>query len=261
MKPSRIVPPGTQTEVITEPRALKGDLDTIVLMALRKEPERRYSSAGEFAADIERYQGMRPIRARRNALAYTSVRFVQRQKKTITMAFVVAACFSLITWEIAKYHYQSEAERGSERVQQLIARDQARQGQANNFPGLRADLRQFSAYYQDTFGSYLGRHLIPAEQRRKVVADGFRYLAWVSPEGVKDREASEALARAYLTLAEIQNRGNDPRAARSICETALNRLGPALAQFANSQQSSQYSKQLAELANRLGALLRSLNTP
>jgi hypothetical protein len=41
-------------------RRLKGDLDTIVLMAMRKEPERRYSSIGQFAADISGLSGRIP---------------------------------------------------------------------------------------------------------------------------------------------------------------------------------------------------------
>ncbi len=45
-------------------RALAGDLDAIVLKALRKEPQRRYLSAGDLAADLERHLTHRPIRAR-----------------------------------------------------------------------------------------------------------------------------------------------------------------------------------------------------
>ena len=46
-------------------RALAGDLDAIVLKALRKEPQRRYLSAGDLAADLERHLTHRPIQARR----------------------------------------------------------------------------------------------------------------------------------------------------------------------------------------------------
>ena len=46
-------------------RALVGDLDAIILKALRKEPQRRYLSAGDLAADLKRHLTHRPIRARR----------------------------------------------------------------------------------------------------------------------------------------------------------------------------------------------------
>jgi eukaryotic-like serine/threonine-protein kinase len=45
---------------------LKGDLDNIVLMALRKEPPRRYSSVSEFSEDIHRHLTGLPVRARKS---------------------------------------------------------------------------------------------------------------------------------------------------------------------------------------------------
>ena len=59
---------------------LAGDLDTIVLKCLRKTPERRYGSAAELSADLERYLGGQPVRARPNTLAYRSQRFIRRHK-------------------------------------------------------------------------------------------------------------------------------------------------------------------------------------
>jgi hypothetical protein len=46
---------------------LRGDLDVLVLMALRKEPERRYGGSAELAADVRRYQTGRTLRARGDA--------------------------------------------------------------------------------------------------------------------------------------------------------------------------------------------------
>ena len=51
-------------------RVLAGDLDTIVLMAMRKEPERRYSSAEQLADDLRRYLDGRPVRARGDSTFY-----------------------------------------------------------------------------------------------------------------------------------------------------------------------------------------------
>jgi serine/threonine protein kinase/tetratricopeptide (TPR) repeat protein/TolB-like protein len=72
-------------------RAIESDLDTIVLKAIRKEPERRYASVREFAEDIERYLTGRPIFARDASLGYRSSRFVLRHKESVTTAMVVLA--------------------------------------------------------------------------------------------------------------------------------------------------------------------------
>jgi TolB-like protein/Tfp pilus assembly protein PilF len=72
-------------------RQLRGDLDKIVLMALRKEPARRYSSIAAFAEDIRRHVEGRPVRARPNTAAYLTTRFIVRHKQPIGALFVAAA--------------------------------------------------------------------------------------------------------------------------------------------------------------------------
>jgi serine/threonine protein kinase len=57
---------GAGEEAQRRARQLRGDLDTIVSVALRKEPERRYRSARELAEDIERHLDGRPVRAHLN---------------------------------------------------------------------------------------------------------------------------------------------------------------------------------------------------
>jgi serine/threonine protein kinase/tetratricopeptide (TPR) repeat protein len=59
-------------------RMLKGDLDNIVFMAMRKEPERRYGSSQQMANDIQRYLDGKTVIARRDTLAYRSTKFVKR---------------------------------------------------------------------------------------------------------------------------------------------------------------------------------------
>jgi len=65
---------------------LRGDLDNIVMMALRKEPQRRYASVEELAGDIDNYLARRPVRARRDTLAYRSCKFVRRHVAVVAIS-------------------------------------------------------------------------------------------------------------------------------------------------------------------------------
>jgi WD40 repeat protein/serine/threonine protein kinase len=67
-------------------RLLTGDLDTIVLCALRKDPERRYASVAELADDLLRFLDNRPVRARPESLSYLLTKFVQRHRWAVAMA-------------------------------------------------------------------------------------------------------------------------------------------------------------------------------
>ena len=70
-------------------RALRDDLDAIVLMALRKEPERRYKSVEQLAEDIERYLVGLPVVARPDSVGYRARKFLRRNR-TVVAAGVVA---------------------------------------------------------------------------------------------------------------------------------------------------------------------------
>jgi len=68
---------------------LKGDLDNIVLMALRKEPQRRYASVEQFAEDIRRYLANLPVMARKDTASYRASKFVLRHKAGVTAAIAI----------------------------------------------------------------------------------------------------------------------------------------------------------------------------
>jgi serine/threonine protein kinase len=71
-------------------RQLRGDLDNIILMALRKEPQRRYSSVEQFAEDIRRYLATLPVVARKDTPRYRASKFVTRHKAGVAAAGAVA---------------------------------------------------------------------------------------------------------------------------------------------------------------------------
>ncbi len=73
-------------------RQLAGDIDNILLMALRKEPERRYGSVEQFADDLRRHLQGHPVTARPDTLRYRTGKFVHRHR-----ALVFAAALLLVT--------------------------------------------------------------------------------------------------------------------------------------------------------------------
>jgi eukaryotic-like serine/threonine-protein kinase len=82
-------------------RELQGDLDNIVKMAMRKEPERRYSSVEQFAADIQRFLDDMPVLARPDSWSYRATRFVQRH--TVVVGLSVAFVVTLLAFSITVY--------------------------------------------------------------------------------------------------------------------------------------------------------------
>ncbi|VAX19949.1 Adenylate cyclase [hydrothermal vent metagenome] len=64
---------------------LKGDLDNIILKAMRKDPAQRYRSAQEFIDDIDRYLNGLPVTARQDTISYRFSKFVKRHKVGVTL--------------------------------------------------------------------------------------------------------------------------------------------------------------------------------
>lgn len=92
-------------------RQLRGDLDTIVLKALRREPERRYATVEALAVDLRSYLVGRPIAAQRDSVVYRSGKFLLRHRLGVTLAsfallgLFVATAFAF--WEAARARAQA----------------------------------------------------------------------------------------------------------------------------------------------------------
>ncbi len=74
---------------IRNPKLLRGDLDNIVLMAMRKETARRYRSVDQFSEDIARYLEGLPVLARKDTILYRSTKFIRRNKVGLAAAALV----------------------------------------------------------------------------------------------------------------------------------------------------------------------------
>jgi serine/threonine protein kinase len=67
-------------------RMLQGDLETIVSKALKRDPEHRYASVGEFADDLRRYLDDQPIWARPDSARYRLAKFAARHRRVVAAA-------------------------------------------------------------------------------------------------------------------------------------------------------------------------------
>ncbi|HET6577195.1 MAG TPA: protein kinase [Gemmatimonadales bacterium] len=86
-------------------RRLRGDLDTIVLTAIRKEPARRYSSVASLADDLRRHLDERPVIARADGVGYRMRKFVRRNRAGVlagAVAIVGAAALAAAGLSLAR---------------------------------------------------------------------------------------------------------------------------------------------------------------
>ncbi|MBX3724318.1 MAG: protein kinase [Xanthomonadales bacterium] len=98
------------------PRLLRGDLDTIVLTALRREPDRRYASAAALAEDLRRHLEGQPIRARPDSRAYRLAKFLRRHRLGVVAAALVLC--ALVTGVVLALSQAQQARVQAQRAEQ-----------------------------------------------------------------------------------------------------------------------------------------------
>lgn len=173
-------------EKSTTPRPrLHADLDNIVLMAMRKEPQRRYATAEQFAEDIHRHLDGRPVRARHDTFTYRAGKFIRRQKIAVAAAALVTVTLLIgiitTTWQarVARAE-RARAERRFNEVRQL----------ANSF------VFEVHDAVWNLPGSTTARSLI--------VQRGLNYLDSLARDAGDDRGLQRELAVAYEKLGAVQ---------------------------------------------------------
>ena len=172
-KPSEIaVVPGCSPKRLK--RLLAGDLDAIILLALRKEPERRYSSAERFADDVGRYLTGLPVCAHRGSTVGRAVRFLHRHTVAAILCgmFVLALILGfagIITDLISARRQRDRARDSFNRARQAVNQIFARvsQGRIFNQPGMHpvrnALLKDTQQFYEDFLNHHGGDPTLPAE--------------------------------------------------------------------------------------------------
>lgn len=113
-------------------RAVRGDLDWIVMKALHKDRNMRYESAGAFAADLTRFVANEPVTARPPSATYQLVKFVQRYRRSIAAitTIVVAVLIGIggiaagVGWAIRDRTAREEQESREQLADQMRAESQ-----------------------------------------------------------------------------------------------------------------------------------------
>ncbi len=175
----------------TNRRSLRGDLDTIILKALRKDPARRYASVEQFAADIERHLEGLPVIARPDTFAYRFSKFIARNRVGVVAAMLV---FVVLAGGIAATGWQAyRAER-----QRKIAEQRFRQVRelANNI----------------VFKYYDEAEKLPnsTAMRQMFVDDSLAYFNSLAEDASADDQLKSELARTFLRIGRVQGRPSSP---------------------------------------------------
>ena len=172
------VPPSAAVEDRSVSRRLKGDLDNIVLRALQKEPERRYTSVEHLAGDLRRYLERRPVLARPDSLAYRAGKFVQRNRLAVALASLTGA--AILTGSAVAIEEARIAHERFEDVRKL----------ASTF------VFDVDAAARDVPGATRIRQLI--------TRTGLEYLNRLAANSARDWALKRELAAAYRRIAMVQ---------------------------------------------------------
>lgn len=166
-------------------RMLRGDLDNIVMKALRKEPARRYVSVQQFRDDIHRHLHKLPISARPDAMGYRAGRFIQRH--TLGVAAAVAIVLALVGGIITTAR------------QARIAAD-ARNEAEQRFDAVRSLANTLLFDFHDAIRDLPGA--TPA--RRLLVENARQYLDSLSKDIGEESTLQAELAEAHERVGEVQ---------------------------------------------------------
>ena len=183
-------------------RRLRGDLDNITLMALRKEPDRRYTSVQQFAEDIRRHLEGLPVSAAKASWSYRAGKFVRRHKVGIAASsLVVIAVFSGVVTTVREARIAAANERRAEQ----------------RFNDVRKLANSLMFEIHDAIRDLPGS--TPA--RRLLVNRALEYLDSLSSQSKGDISLQKELAAAYERVGDVlgypyaANLGDRPGAERS----------------------------------------------
>jgi non-specific serine/threonine protein kinase/serine/threonine-protein kinase len=188
-------------------RRLRGDLDTILLTALRKEPDRRYQSVDQFAEDVKRHLAGLPVRAQPDTFRYRTGKFVRRNRVAVVAGTITTiALVASVIVSVASARDARAAQASAER----------------RFSQVHAFANTVIFDYYDAVKDLRGA--TPVLER--LVHDGLQYLDGLAAERTTDLTLRRDLASAYVRMGDVQ--GGRPATSLGDNEGAIASYGKAL---------------------------------
>ena len=247
-------------------RKLQGDLDSILMEALREEPELRYTSASAFAADVENYQSKRPVTARNGAKLYVLSRSMRRHRIGIAAAILVAAALAWGGWEqwrnlqlVAQMNMVLTGEGRALLVSPSPGSSTPNQASTSNTVAdqqLSATINQVADNYQTTFPRLIDNPLSSRQQGEEIVNRDLAWLQQIATLTAQKPDLTTDVGQAYLQIAMAQWSASrpsleDPAASLDTCQKAFDVLRTLPASFAQSATvralEGEFQKQVAQL--------------
>jgi eukaryotic-like serine/threonine-protein kinase len=145
-------------------RILRGDLDNIVIMAMRKEPERRYSSSQQMASDIQRYLDGKPVIARRDTLSYRSAKFIRRHWLPVTAG--VSTAFLILAFATTTYVQSVRISAERDRVAEQRERAERERARAEEVSSFLVNLFKLSDPGENRGNQVTARELLDSGAKR-----------------------------------------------------------------------------------------------
>lgn len=231
-------------------RALEGDLDTIVLKALRKEPDQRYASMEQFRQDIQHHLSGMPVRARNPSLFYRSSRFLKRHQESFATALVGLILLGAIgAWEAHRVFSKNPPEQRN--VLAVRTRPSVAVLGFKNLSG-RAD----AAWISTALSEMLTTQLAAGEELRTIAGDSISQtkidlnLSDVEavPAGALE-QLRRILGSGYVVIGSYQDATPNVRLDARLEDTASGQTVVAASELGSETN-------LLDLASRTGARLR-----
>jgi serine/threonine protein kinase len=179
-------------------RRIVGDLDHIVLMCLRRDPQQRYGSAGELAEDLQRFLEGRTVLARPGHLTERMVKFVKRNRVAVASAMLVMLLALFGAWQALEAQMQTRRVQAKDNE---IARLLDTLGKSSSKPAALVNgVRQFRQALERELPLPSAADPTATGERRALFRRALQYLDGIAPYALQDPALGAELAQSYQSL-------------------------------------------------------------